>query len=373
MKIIVDNKIPYLKTVLETYAEVEYYPAKEITASVVKEADAIVIRTRTKCNADILEGSKVKMITTATIGFDHIDTDYCDANGIKWANAPGCNSTSVMQYIASALAYLSSKYKFDYRQMTIGIIGVGNVGSKIASLASVLGMKVLLNDPPRERAEGDGKYVSLEEIKKKADIITFHVPLIVDGQDNTFHLCNESFVKTLKPGAVIINSSRGEVISTTSLKNALTTNKIKAAVLDVWENEPYLEKKLLDLVDIATPHIAGYSAEGKAMGSAMVVRALSQYFGWEFNSWYPKNIPSLPKQNIEIDCLGNTTQEVINEAIFATYKVEHDDFTLRNSAKTFEQQRGNYPLRREFNAFKINLKNDQNNIKEKLNRLGFGG
>jgi len=161
LKIIVDNKIPFIKGVLEPFADVEYYPAKEITSKTVKDADALIVRTRTKCNADLLESSKVKFIATATIGYDHIDTEYCLSKGINWTNAPGCNSGSVMQYIASVFAFLSGKYNFNYRDKTLGIIGVGNVGSKVEKLASQLGFKVLLNDPPRERAEGKSKFVSL--------------------------------------------------------------------------------------------------------------------------------------------------------------------------------------------------------------------
>ena len=371
MKIIVDNKIPYLETILESFATVEHYPAKEITAEVVKDADALMIRTRTKCDANILDGSSVKIIATATIGFDHIDTQYCEDNGIKWANASGCNSTSVMQYLASALAYLSNKYNFDYSKMTIGIIGVGNVGSKIAHIASVLGMKVLLNDPPRMRAEGNNKFVSIEEIKQKADIITFHVPLNVGGTDNTFHLCNDNFLNSLKPETIIINSSRGEVVSTKSLIKALNTNKIKTAVLDVWENEPIIDLETFNLVDIATAHIAGYSTEGKAMGTAMAVRALSRHFGWRIESWFPKQIPSLTKQEININCSGKSSQEIINEAITATYNIAKDDKELRKSVEDFEMLRSNYPVRREFSAYKVHLLNDHHNIKEKLLLLGF--
>lgn len=372
MRIVVDNKIPYLEKVLENFADVEYYAAREISTEVVKDADALLIRTRTKCDASLLDGSSVKIIATATIGFDHIDTQYCDVKGIKWTNAPGCNSTSVMQYIASALAYLSNKYNFDYGKMTIGIIGVGNVGSKVAKLASALGMDVLLNDPPLERTEGNHKYVSLDKIKKNADIITFHVPLNIGGTDNTFHLCDSKFLDLLKPGAIIINSSRGEVVLSESLKKALSTNKLKAAVLDVWENEPNIDIELLNLLDIATAHIAGYSAEGKAMGTAMAVRALSRYFGWGLDSWFPEQIPSLPKQEININCQDKSSQEIINEAIIATYNIAEDDKKLRKSVEDFEILRSNYPVRREFSAYKVHLQNDCHSIKNKLPDLGFG-
>ena len=371
MKIVADIKIPFLKGILEPFAEVVYSPGTEISAAMVKDADTLIIRTRTKCDADLLEGSMVKFIATATIGFDHIDTDYCNRKGIKWINAPGCNSGSVMQYIASALIYLSQKYSFTFSEKTIGIVGVGNVGTKVSRLASLLGMNVLLNDPPRERKEGKDGFISLNEIQEKADIISFHVPLNIKGTDKTHHLFDETFVEKVKPGTIIINSSRGEVVSTTVLKNALIKNRIKAAVLDVWENEPHIDPELLKLVDLGTPHIAGYSADGKAMGTAMSVQALSRYFELGLTNWFPENIPSAPNEKIKVDCWGLTAQEVISKVVLLTYSIKKDDLTLRNSISTFEQQRGDYPLRREFSAFKISLINDDKNNKDILNQLGF--
>ena len=371
MKIIADNKIPFLKGVLETSAEVIYAPGPEISAAMAKDADALIVRTRTQCDADLLEGSTVKFIATATIGFDHIDADYCTSNGIEWTNAPGCNSGSVMQYIAATLAHLSIKYDFNYTEKTLGIVGVGNVGTKVAKLAALLGMKVLLNDPPRERKERSEGFVSLNEIQEKADIITFHVPLNKEGIDKTHHLFDESFLKKIKSETIIINSSRGEIVSNSVLKKALKEKKLKAAVLDVWENEPKIDVELLDLIEIATPHIAGYSADGKAMGTAMSVQALSRYFNLNLNSWMPVTIPSPPNKNMEIDCQGLTSQEVVNQVILATYNIMRDDNTLRNSISTFEKQRGDYPIRREFNAFKISIKNDGNSNLKLLKQLGF--
>ena len=278
MKIIADSKIPFLKGVFEPYGVVEYYAGKEITPEVVKDADALIVRTRTRCDAALLQGSSVKFIATATIGFDHIDTDYCKKSGIAWKNAPGCNAGSVMQYVASVLTRLSINYHFDFNETTLGVIGVGNVGSKVARMASLLGMKVLLNDPPRERKEGRGAFVSLNEIADRADIITFHVPLNRGGADNTFHLFNHDFAKQIKPGSIIINSSRGEVVSGNVLKKVLKEKYLKAAVLDVWENEPVIDAGLVPLIDMATPHIAGYSIDGKANGTAMSVRAVSNFF-----------------------------------------------------------------------------------------------
>ena len=372
MKIIADNKIPFLKGVFEPFGiEVEYCPGNEIDSARVKEADALIIRTRTRCNETLLKGSKVKFIATATIGFDHIDTHYCNHNDIVWKNAPGCNSGSVMQYMASVLTQLALQQNFSFNKTTLGVVGVGNVGSKVAAMASLLGMKVLLNDPPRARAEGKTEFLPLDEIARKADIITFHVPLNRGGADNTFHLVDDEFIERLKPCTTIINASRGEVVSNNALKNALKQKRIKAAVLDVWENEPNIDNELLSLVSIATPHIAGYSMDGKVNGTAMSVRAISNFFNLGLAEWYPKHIPLPEKTEIEIDCSGLSLQQAIGKAIVSTYDVLHDDNRLRKSAHTFEYQRNNYPVRREFNAFKVRLTNATTESVDALKKLGF--
>jgi len=371
MKIIIDDKIPYIKGALEPFADVLYLPGNKTTPEVVKDADAIITRTRTICNEKLLAGTKVKFIATATIGFDHIDTVWCEQNGISWTNAPGCNSKSVEQYIASALMALAEKKNFSLVGKTIGIVGVGNVGSKVARLCETLGMKVLLNDPPRARAEGDKGFSDLEELLKEADIITLHVPLNMDGPDKTYHLADDIFFAAAKKQPVIINSCRGEVTETQALKAALKANLISGAVIDCWENEPNLDRELLDLVDLGTPHIAGYSKDGKANGTTMSVRALSKFFKLGIDNWKCSGIELPESTDIILDGTGKTIQEVLAEAIFATYDIREDDRRLRASVETFEKLRGDYPVRREFPAFNIFCK--INNIKaiHKLKQLGF--
>ena len=193
IKIIADNKIPFLKGVLEPYADIKYLPPSEINHNSVKQADGLIIRTRTKCDAQLLEGSNVKFIGTATIGYDHIDTKYCESKSIKWISAPGCNSFSVMQYISSVLVVLAKKKILQLNNLTIGIVGVGNVGTKIAKVAKLFGMKVFLNDPPRTRIEGKNDFIELDELIAQSNIITFHVPLIKDGIDKTYHMVDEAF------------------------------------------------------------------------------------------------------------------------------------------------------------------------------------
>ena len=371
MKIIIDDKIPYIQGAFEDVAEVIYLPGAKTTAEIAKDADAIVTRTRTICNEKLLAGSSVKFIATATIGFDHIDTEYCDANGIRWTNAPGCNSKSVEQYIASTLMVLAEKKGWNLSEKCIGVVGVGNVGSKVARVAEIFGMKVLLNDPPRERAEGSDKFVSLETIMKEADVITLHVPLNMKGEDATFHLANSEFLSGLKQKPVLINSCRGEVIETEAVKNGLKDGLISAFVCDCWENEPDLDLELLALTEIATPHIAGYSKDGKATGTLMSVQAISDFFGLGLNNWQPTGV-ELPSQPIvEIDGDGLTEQQILSKAILHTYDIRNDDKAFRNNTELFEQLRGDYPTRREFPAFTIVAKNIKTRTLEKLFKLGF--
>jgi erythronate-4-phosphate dehydrogenase len=277
VKIVVDKKIPFINGILEQHADVVYLEGREISRSDLLNVDALIVRTRTKCNKELLEGTSVRFIASATIGLDHIDTAFCEAKKIFWTNAAGCNSSSVQQYIAGALVYLSEKLNLTLAEKIIGVVGVGNVGSKVARLCQTIGMKVLLNDPPRERKESSDGFVALDTIVEKSDIITLHVPLNRDGIDKTFHMGDERFLSRLKKGQILINSSRGEVLETGALKSILRQGKLAACLLDVWEHEPEIDRELLDLVDIGTPHIAGYSADGKANGTSMSVQALSRF------------------------------------------------------------------------------------------------
>ncbi len=356
MKIVADDKIPYLKGALEPYAEMLYVPGKQIDKHIVKDADALLIRTRTKCTEELLEDSKVRFIGTATIGFDHIDTHYCDKNNIIWTNAPGCNSASVQQYVAAVLLKLAHEFNFRFKDKTIGIVGVGNVGSKVEKLARLLGMNVLLNDPPRARKEGNKDFVLLGNILYESDIITVHVPLNIVGEDSTYHLFNEKSFKKMKKGTWFFNASRGEVNETNALRTALLNGKLGGAVLDVWENEPDIDNDLINLAYIATPHIAGYSYDGKANGTAMAVNSLCKHFGLPLHDWYPDNIPEPLTSDISINGIGKSDEDILREAVFATYKIEEDDQRLRLSPSDFEKLRGDYPLRREFTSYRVILK-----------------
>ncbi|MBQ0077411.1 MAG: 4-phosphoerythronate dehydrogenase PdxB [Bacteroidales bacterium] len=372
MKIVIDDKIPFIRGVFEPFAEVQYLPGAKIRPEDVRDADALITRTRTACNEALLKGSSVKMIASATIGFDHIDTAWVEAAGIDWTNSPGCNSWSVKQYISSVLVSLAKKHSLDLSHLTLGVVGVGNVGSKVAEAAQILGCKVLLNDPPRERREGSGKFVSLDEIVAKSDIITLHVPLTKEGEDATWHLFDRERLAALRADQILINSSRGPVVDNAALKDVLLGGGIKAAVLDVWEGEPDLDPELVEALDYSTPHIAGYSADGKANGTTMSVRAVAAKLGLPLTDWTAEGVPA-PKQSLsfEIDAAGKSLQEVLSEAILYTYDVAADSCALRSELGAFERLRGDYPIRREPRAFTVTLRGATPEMAERLEKLEF--
>jgi len=371
MKIIIDDKIPYIKGALEPFAEVVYCPGSKTSPEMVKNADALITRTRTQCNEQLLSGSSVKLIATATIGYDHIDTAYCEKNGIEWTNAPGCNSWSVAQYMMAALHLLAQKEGFTLSGKTIGIVGAGQVGSKIARLCSIIGMKVLVNDPPRQRAEGIKDFVSLQEIAGQADIVTFHTPLTYEGVDRTFHLADSELFNQFKKPFYLVNAARGEITDSSALKEAIRSGKIKQAIIDCWENEPDPDPELLKMAFLATPHIAGYSKDGKANGTSMSVQALSRKFRLGIDQWQCSGIELPSCTEIELLGAGKTEQEIIAEAVWATYPIWEDSERLKKSPGTFEQQRGDYPTRREFPVYTIKAQEVETSILYKLKQLGF--
>ena len=371
IKIVADINIPFLKGVLDEIADIEYLPWQDMTREKLQYADALVIRTRTKCNQELLEGSSIKIIITATIGYDHIDTEYCDSRGIAWTNAPGCNSGSVEQYVLAALLVIAKRKKLQLPEMTIGIVGVGHVGTKVEKISRALGMKVLLNDPPREQKEGEGAFVSIDRIKKESDIITLHVPLTPEGHDKTLHIVDKTFLKSLSKRPVIINSSRGEVVDGSALKNAIIKEQVSGCVLDVWEGEPAVDTELLELVDIATPHIAGYSADGKANGTSQSVQALSRFFTLGMDNWYTTELPAPVPDQIIIDASNLEILDVISDVVIQTYDIMKDDGALRSAPDLFEQLRSDYPVRREARAYKIKIINDEAGAGPVLENLGF--
>ena len=370
-KIVADDKIPFLEGALEGVAEVEYLPGNKISRKDLLEADGLITRTRTRCDRELLEGTPVSIIASATIGYDHIDAAYCDARGILWTNSPGCNSSSVRQYVVSTLLCLAHMRKLDLAQMTLGIIGVGHVGKKVQSAADALGMKVLMNDPPRARKEGDGGFVSLDELLSEADVLTLHVPLNLGGRDNTFHLVNEEFMARAKKGSILINTSRGSVVDESALKAGMGNSIFSDVVLDVFPQEPRIDPGLLESLTLATPHIAGYSLEGKANGTAMSVQAVSRHFGLGLDDWLPADLPSPEAPEIYGDASRKAQQDLLWEIFSHSYDVSADDRRLRNAPGSFEQLRGDYPFRREPSAYAVRLFQGYEELSGMLEQLGF--
>ncbi len=340
MKIVADIDIPFLEGVFEPYAEVVYKKGLDISHEDVVDADAILTRTRTRCDAALLEGSKVSLISTATIGMDHIDLDYCASHGIEVANASGCNAGGVMQYVFSALYGVSARKGIKIEGCTIGIVGVGNVGRKIESMANYLGFKVLRCDPPRAEKEGSEGFCSLEQLLAEADVVTLHVPL----DETTRGMANSDFFTLMKPGAIFINAARGEVVDDEALLAACP--KLGAVVIDTWNNEPDVNEDMIDAADIATPHIAGYSYQGKLNGTSLAVKAVARHFGIsELSDFYPMDAlqDHIP---LQLDLKGKNQGEIT--AVFQyNYPIFTDDFRFRMEPHKFEQLRTEYKYRRE--------------------------
>ena len=341
MKIVADTNIPFLKGVLEPYAEVVYMDGRAIDREAMMDADAVIIRTRTRCSEETLSGTAVKMIASATIGTDHIDMQWCHEHGIEVRNAEGCNAGGVANYIFSAMYAVASRRAIKMEDAVLGIVGVGNVGRKVEHMARTLGLKVLLNDPPRAAREGSEGFVTLDELLEKATIISLHTPL-----DATTHaMCNDSFFEKIRPGSIFINASRGEVVDEAALLRARP--KLSALVLDTWCNEPNVNRVLIDACDIATPHIAGYSYQGKQNGTAMAVQAVARHFGIKELEFFRPAQEDEALQPMAINVKGKTQGEIA-AAVQYNYPIFTDDFLFRINPGDFEKLRSEYNYRREF-------------------------
>ena len=333
MKVIIDSHIPHIQGLIEPFATVEYLEPGDITASAVREADALIVRTRTHCDATLLDGSCVKFIGSATIGTDHIDLDYCAAHGITVSNAPGCNAPAVAQWVFAAIAaWMRHRDIATPDGLTLGIVGVGHIGSIVARWGQQLGFNVLLNDPPRENRDGsfDDIFSPLDELQRQCDIITFHTPITRDGQWPTWHLCDQQFLDGLTRCRLLLNAARGPIAD-----NAALLQWHGDIGLDCWENEPDISPALLEKAIVATPHIAGYSAEGKQRGSAMMLVALNEHYGWD-----------IPVPTIGYPATGAAHATL--EGIAASYDIMADTARLKSSPTAFESLRNHYRHRQEF-------------------------
>lgn len=364
LHIIADSKIPFLRGILEPYAEVSYYEPSEISNAVMRDADMLITRTRTRVDKKLLAGSPCRFVGTATIGYDHIDTRYCAENGIKWANAPGCNALSVGQYVLASIVLWARTQKRDISDFTIGIVGVGHVGSVVERYCRALGMNVLLNDPPRAEVEGSDNFVSLDEIARRADIVTFHTPLVMQGEHATCHLCSARFLESLQRKPLLINSSRGAVVDDYALLRALNMEKVSDAVMDCWEGEPRLNTALMLASFIATPHIAGYSADGKANATRMIVQAVGKELGVDIDT--SDIVPPMPPAPI-LSLARNS--DPVATAILSSYNPLFETRNLKRQPYDFERLRSSYGLRREFSAYTVSGVSGNNATV--LRQLGF--
>ncbi len=342
IKIVADRAVPFLEGVFEPYADICFHVGEEIRREHLLDTDALIIRTRTRCTRELLEGTKVKFITTATIGTDHIDLDWCAEHGVKVVSAPGCNAGGVMGYVFSAVYGAASRFglRLDASETTLGIIGAGHVGERVAHMAEHIGFKVLKCDPPRAEVEGSDGFVALEELLAGADIVSLHVPL----NGTTRHMADEGFFANMRPGAIFLNTSRGEVVDEEALLRA--HDKLGPIIIDTWANEPNINLKLLEVTSIATPHIAGYSYQGKQNATAAAVRAIARHYDiQELLNFYPSN-DSPEHQPLRLDLRGKGQGEVAS-LLQESYPIFSDDHALRSEPENFERLRSEYSFRRE--------------------------
>ncbi|MBN1867778.1 4-phosphoerythronate dehydrogenase [Candidatus Sumerlaeota bacterium] len=379
MRTVIDKNVVLGLEAFSTLGEVVALPGREIDKSVLRNAHAFCGRTVTKVNADLLRGTTVKYVGTATIGMDHYDEAWLKKTGIRYTNAPGCNADSVGDYLTASLLWIAERGGKTLKGKTIGVVGCGNVGSRVVKRAKGLGMKVIENDPPLARRTGDPRYRPLDEVFE-ADYITVHVPLTREGEDATFHMIDEAFFARMRSDAIFMNSSRGEVVDETALKAALREGRIADAALDVWENEPRADRDLVDQVLIATPHIAGYSFDGKVNATRQVYEKFCEWTG-VVARWDPR--PFLPEPDVpvlEIDASGRSDEDVLRETAYAVYDVKRDDAAMREAMrvddpdarwKAFDRLRNEYPRRREFSLTTVHLRNGSKDLAARLRGIGF--
>ena len=380
MKIVCDKNMPYAAESFGTLGQVTLKGGRQISPADVRDADALMTRSTTRVNRSLLEGSAVRFYGSGVIGTDHIDIPYLESRGIAWSAAPGCNAESVANYVTAALLWLVGRYGLTLEGKTIGVIGVGNVGRRVCTHARALGLRVLACDPPRQRNAADREaqgFAGLGQITAEADIITCHVPLTKEGPAATYHLLQAAEFARMKPGVIFINAARGPVIATDALLAALGT-RVAHAVIDCWEGEPAYRSDLLARADLATPHIAGHSFEGKVNGTAMVYRKACAFFGAEAS--YPFALPPPPVPLWQADAAGQRDEDALRRLVLSVYDIEADSQRLKAScvadaaarAAAFDAQRSDYPMRREFASTRVEIAHASATLLAKINGLGFG-
>ncbi|HGW3884395.1 TPA: 4-phosphoerythronate dehydrogenase PdxB [Escherichia coli] len=370
MKILVDENMPYARDLFSRLGEVTAVPGRPIPVAQLADADALMVRSVTKVNESLLAGKPIKFVGTATAGTDHVDEAWLKQAGIGFSAAPGCNAIAVVEYVFSSLLMLAERDGFSLHDRAVGIVGVGNVGRRLQARLEALGIKTLLCDPPRADRGDEGDFRSLDELVQHADILTFHTPLFKDGPYKTLHLADEKLIRSLKPGAILINACRGAVVDNTALLTCLNEGQKLSVVLDVWEGEPELNVELLTKVDIGTPHIAGYTLEGKARGTTQVFEAYSKFIGHEQHVALDTLLPAPEFGRITLH--GPLDQPTLKRLVHLVYDVRRDDAPLRKVAGIpgeFDKLRKNYLERREWSSLYVIC--DDASAASLLCKLGF--
>jgi erythronate-4-phosphate dehydrogenase len=378
VQILADENIPFAQEAFGTLGHVTLISGREAGPETFRDCDLFFSRSVTKIDAANFGDSPVRFIATATIGTDHVDFDFLRRRGIGFASAPGSNANSVAEYVTAALLVLARRGGCELAGKTLGVVGVGNVGSRVVAKAEALGMRVLQNDPPLARQIGESRFLPLDALLE-ADVLTFHTPLTRDGEDASYHLADAELLQRLKANAVVINTSRGPVVANAPLQRHLAEGRLGAAVLDVWEGEPDLDIELLERAAIATPHIAGYSFNGKVAATEMIYRAACEFLDVEPTWSAAEAMPPPPVPHLTIDAAGRADEDVLHEAVTAVYDIEADDRALRPIAQQppearaafFDQLRRNYPERREFPDTELVLHGASAHLRATLAALGF--
>ena len=361
MLIVADENIPLLDAFFQGFGEIRRVPGRSIDRATVEQADVLLVRSVTNVNRALLEGSKVRFVGTCTIGTDHLDLDYFQRAGIQWSSAPGCNARGVVDYVLGSLQTLAEIEGADLNQRTYGVVGAGEVGGRLVKVLKGLGWNVLVCDPPRQIAE-DGDYVSLEQIIEQCDVISLHTPLTKSGNGSTWHLFDRERLNRLKPGAWLINASRGPVVDNAALRDVLLSREDLQAVLDVWEGEPEVDVDLADLCVLATPHIAGYSLDGKQRGTAQIHQAFCAHLGQAPAIELSDLLP--PPWLAEVHLNASTDPAwALATLCRSVYDPRRDDADFRRSLvgtvdeqrKAFDLLRKHYPERREIDGLKVRI------------------
>ena len=377
MIVVIDSKNPFLAEALSPACEVRVLHTPMIDADHLREADAVIVRSETHVGPRLLEGTRVRFVGTATIGTDHVNTAWLQEQGIGFASAPGSNADSVAGYMAAALLVTAGKTGLSLHGATLGIVGAGNVGSRVARVGRALGMQVIVNDPPLARATGDPRYRPLEELMT-ADVISLHVPLTEGGDDPTLHLWDAARIARMKRGSMLFNTARGPVVDGHALSGALIAGHLRGAVLDVWEREPSIDVGLLGHVLLGTPHIAGYSLDGKINAARMMFEALVAHFGLGLTWPEPHGVP--PAWNGEVSVHSAPDEHgVLRGVVTRCYDIEQDDARLRltellapdERSQAFRALRAQYPVRREFTATRVKAAGASPAVVQALRELGF--